>query len=318
MAAAYAVSSAILGIGAHRPAQVRSNDEISLRVETSDAWIRERTGIMERRIAAAEETVVEMGISAGGKALADAGISPDLVDLVIVATCTLDQPLPGAAAAVATGLGIPSPGAFDINAACAGFCYGLALARDAVVAGTARTVLVVGSERLSNWVDWDDRGTCILFGDGAGAAVVGPSPDGIEGIGPVVWGSDGTGSEFIAMHDGAITMEGQSVFRWASSQMTPIARRVCDAAGVDLADLDAFVPHQANGRIVAAMARSLGLADKTAIADDLAHSGNTSSASIPLALARLREDGKLAPGSTALLLGFGSGLTYAGQVIRVP
>ena len=311
-------SAAILGIGAHRPSRVLTNDEISQRVETTDSWIRERTGIIERRIASAEETVVEMAVSAGGKALADAGMAPDGIDLVIVATCSLDQPLPGAAAAVATGLGIASPGAFDLNAACAGFCYGLALARDAVAAGTARAVLVIGSERLSTWVDWDDRGTCILFGDGAGAAVVGPSPNGVGGIGPVVWGSDGTGAEFIAMHDGAVSMQGQAVFRWASSQMVAVARRVCDAASVKLEDLDAFVPHQANGRIVSSMARSLGLSASTIVASDLAYSGNTSSASIPLALARLREDGQLGPGSTALLLGFGSGLTYAGQVIRIP
>ena len=311
-------SSAILGLGAHRPATVVTNDDLTRTLDTNDAWIRDRTGITERRVASADETVVEMAVSAGGKALAASGLAPDSIDLVIVATCSLDQPLPGAAAAVATGLAIPAPGAFDINAACAGFCYGLSLARDAIASGSARAALVIGSERLSSWVDWDDRGTAILFGDGAGAAVVGPAPDGVEGIGPVVWGSDGSGSELIAMHDGAIEMQGQAVFRWASSQMVPIARKVCAAAGLALEDVDAFVPHQANGRIVSSMARSLGLSPRTVVADDVTQSGNTSSASIPLALARLQEEGSLAPGSTALLLGFGSGLTYAGQVIRMP
>lgn len=311
-------ATAILGLGVHRPARAVTNVELSETVDTSDAWIRERTGIVQRRFAGEGESIVEMGASAGAKALAAAGIDATDVDLVILATCSAKDNLPGGAASVATMLGCTSPGAFDLNAACAGFSYAISLARDSVKAGSARHVLVVGAEFLSQWLDFNDRATCILFGDGAGAAVVGPSPDGIEGIGPVVWGSDGAGAEFITIRPEGFGMQGAPVFRWATSVMVTAAREACAKAGITPAELDAFVPHQANGRIVSSLVRSLGLPDSVVVADDIADSGNTSAASIPLALGALIEQGRLAPGAKALLIGFGSGLTYSAQVVRIP
>lgn len=309
---------ALLGLGVHRPARVMSNGEIAQRVETNDEWIRERTGIANRRIAGAGETIVEMGAAAGAKAIAAAGLDASVIDLVILATCSATDNLPGGAGLLASTLGCNSPGAFDINAACAGFSYGISLARDAIKAGSAHHVLVVGSESLTEWLDWDDRSTCILFGDGAGAAVVGPSPDGVDSISPVVWGSDGTGSEAITIRNGGVGMDGQKVFRWATSVMVDVSKRALEAAGITVEQLGAFVPHQANGRIISSLARSLKLPEHVAIADDIAEMGNTSSASIPLALDALIEQGRVEPGAYALLVGFGSGLTYSAQVVRVP
>ena len=213
-----------------------------------------------------------------------------------------------------------TPGAYDLNAACAGFCYALANASDAVRAGTARHVLVIGAEKMTAWIDPDDRSTCIIFADGAGAAVVGPVADGEPpGIGPVVWGSAGDLAAKIGIPDRYSYMyqEGQAVFRWATTAMHPIAIQACERAGVAVSDLSAFVPHQANLRIIEAIARKLGV-PRDRMADDIVHSGNTSSASVPLALARMAERGDLKSGSPALLLGFGAGLCYAAQVITVP
>jgi 3-oxoacyl-[acyl-carrier-protein] synthase-3 len=221
---------------------------------------------------------------------------------------------------VAHRLGIGAPGAYDLNAACAGFCYALANAADAVRAGTARYVLVIGSEKMTAWIDPHDRSTCIIFADGAGAAVVGPVADGEPaGIGPVVWGSAGDLAAKIGIPDRHSYMyqEGQAVFRWATTAMHPIAIQACERAGVAVSDLSAFVPHQANLRIVEAIARRLGV-PRERVADDIVHAGNTSSASIPLALARMTERGDLKSGSPALLLGFGAGMCYAAQVITVP
>lgn len=295
-----------------------TNDEIAQRVDTNDQWIQERTGIARRRIAGEGESIIEMGASAGAKALAAAGLDASAIDLVILATCTSRDNLPGGAALLATKLGATAPGAFDINAACAGFSYGVSLARDAVKAGSATHVLVVGSESLAEWLDWDDRSTCILFGDGAGAAIVGPSPDGVDAIGPVIWGSDGTGSELITIRPSGVGMDGQPVFRWATTAMVEVSKRALAAAGITAEQLGAFVPHQANGRIISSLARSLKLPETCAIADDIAEMGNTSSASIPLALGALIEQGRVEPGAYALLVGFGSGLTYSAQVVRVP
>jgi 3-oxoacyl-[acyl-carrier-protein] synthase-3 len=222
---------------------------------------------------------------------------------------------------VATRLGITAPGAYDLNAACAGFCYALGTASDAVRAGSARNVLVIGAEKLSQWVDWTDRSTCIIFADGAGAAVVSPltDPDAAPGIGPVVWGSDGGMADkiYIADRNSFIYQEGQAVFRWATTALHPVALKACEKAGVDPASLAAFVPHQANLRIVEAIARKLG-APQALVANDIVHAGNTSSASIPLALSRMIERGELSSGDAVLLLGFGAGISYAGQVIKVP
>ncbi|GAA3225646.1 MULTISPECIES: beta-ketoacyl-ACP synthase III [Nonomuraea] len=307
----------ILAFGHYQPANVVTNDDLAKTMDTNDEWIQSRVGIKERRIASHGESVEDMATIAGGKALAASGLSPEDVDLVIVATCTLETQIPNASAVVAHRLGIKAPGAFDVNAACAGFCYALATASAAVRGGAARNVLVIGAEKLSQWVDWTDRSTAVIFADGAGAAVVAPSET--PGIGPVVWGSSGDRSEAISIKDREhfLHQEGQTVFRWATTALHPVALEACERAGVDPAELSAFVPHQANLRIIEAIARKLG-ADKAVIARDIVDAGNTSAASIPLALSRMIERGEVRSGDLALLLGFGAGLTYAGQVIEIP
>jgi 3-oxoacyl-[acyl-carrier-protein] synthase III len=309
----------ITAVGEHRPAGTLSNDDLAARgVDTTDEWIRTRTGITRRHVAAADETVISMGVDAAAKALAGAGLSGADVDLVVLATCTMRNPIPGGAARLATGIGAHGVGAFDLNAACGGFCYALSVAADAVRSGSARRVVVVGSEKLTDWLDWDDRGTCILFGDGAAAVVVEASDE--PGIGPVAWGSDGDAFASVCVPEGdwAIRMDGPAVFRWATTQLTPVAHRACDFAGVSLDDLSAFVPHQANQRIVDAMVRSLKLPQHVVVARDIATTGNTSAASVPLALSSLVTSGEVESGGLALLLAFGAGLTYAGQVVRLP
>ena len=311
----------ILAFGGYQPTRVVTNDELAATVDTTDEWIRSRVGIASRRIAGPDETVADMAVAAGGKALAGSGLSSEDIDLVIVATCTPEVQIPNTAATVARRLGIAAPGAYDMNAACAGFCYALANASDAVRTGTAGHVLVIGAEKLSQWVDWTDRSTCIIFADGAGAAVVGPvtEPDGEPGIGPVEWGSAGDMADkiYIPDRDGFIIQEGQAVFRWATTALHPVGKRACEKAGVDPTELAAFVPHQANLRIVEAIARRLG-APQALVADDIVTAGNTSSASIPLALDRMLQRGEIPSGAPVLLLGFGAGICYAGQVIKVP
>ncbi|GAA4567494.1 beta-ketoacyl-ACP synthase III [Planotetraspora kaengkrachanensis] len=307
----------VLAFGGYQPADVVTNDDLAQRIETSDEWIQSRVGIKERRIAGPQESEIDLAVQAGGKALAASGLSSSDIDLVIVASCTLEAQIPNAAGRVAHRLGIEAPGAFDVNAACAGFCYGLAAANDAVRAGSATNVLVVGTEKLSQWVDWDDRTTAVIFADGAGAAVVGPSDT--PRIGPVAWGSAGDKSDAIMVKDrnSFLQQEGQTVFRWATTALHPVAKAACERAGVDPAELAAFVPHQANLRIVEAIARKIG-ADNAVIARDIVLAGNTSAASIPLALSRMIERGEVPSGGLALLLGFGAGLTYASQVIELP
>jgi 3-oxoacyl-[acyl-carrier-protein] synthase-3 len=310
----------VLAFGGYQPAKVVTNDDLAATVETTDEWIRSRVGIASRRIAGPDETLADMAVAAGGKALAASGLSPADIDLVIVATCTPEVMIPNTAAPVARRLGIVAPGAYDLNAACAGFCYGLAAASDAVRAGSARHVLVIGAEKLSQWVDWTDRATCIIFADGAGAAVVGPATDSEPaGIGPVAWGSDGDMADkiFIKDRNSFIFQEGQAVFRWATTALHPVALKACEQAGVDPGELAVFVPHQANLRIIEAMARKLG-APQAKVAADIVTAGNTSSASIPLALSRMVERGELGSGDKALLIGFGAGVCYAAQVIAIP
>ncbi len=301
----------LLAFGDYRPTRVVANDE--LRAEAEDAWIRDRTGIVTRRYAADSDTVVSMGTAAAAKAVAAAGVEPDLV---LLATCTMTRPVPGGAASIASALGTAG-GAVDVNAACAGFCYALSWAADAIRAGSARHVLVVGSERLSTWLDPYDRNTAILFGDGAGAAMVGPSET--DGIGPVVWGSDGANAAAIRIPDDAdaLTMDGPGVFRWATTQVARVAQQACAAAGLAPSDVKAFVPHQANLRIVESLARQLGV-DPERVARDVVDMGNTSSASVPLAVSRLLDEGRVAPGDPMLLVAFGAGMTYAAQVVEAP
>ncbi len=310
----------ILSFGGYQPGNVVTNDDLAAMVDTSDEWIRSRVGIVSRRFAGPDESVTDMAVVAGGKALAASGLSPADIDLVIVATCSTEGSLPNVSAIVAHRLGIVAPGAYDVNAACAGFCYALASASDSIRAGSARHVLVIGAEKMTAWIDFTDRSTCIIFADGAGAAVVGPVPDGEPpGIGPVVWGSAGDMGHNITIADrnSFLWQEGQTVFRWATTAMHPIAAQACERAGIEVSDLAVFVPHQANLRIVESIARKLGV-PRERVADDIVHAGNTSSASIPLALSRMAERGDLKPGSAALLLGFGAGLCYAAQVITVP
>ena len=264
-----------------------------------------------------------MAVGAGGKALADAGVDPADVGLVLLATCSMPGPLPGGAPAVAAALGARRAGASDIGAACAGFTYGLAFAADAVRAGTVDTVLVIGSERLMPYIDPDDRGTAFLFGDGAGAAVVQVQSDGPDGIGPVVWLHDGDNAQMLDITGAPgepqyLHMDGRGIYRWATQSLPGIAREACARAGVELNDLAAFVPHQANLRITQSVVKSLQLPDSVVIARDVVDSGNTSAASVPLALARLAEQGEIATGDPVLLIGFGAGLTAAGQVVLAP
>jgi 3-oxoacyl-[acyl-carrier-protein] synthase III len=319
----------ILGVGGYRPSRVVTNEEICQVIDSTDEWITTRTGIKERRWATAEETVAMMASSAAGKALAAAGIEAERIGLVIVSTVTHLAQTPSLAALVAHELGALEAAAFDISAACAGFCHGLALAQDAVRGGSAEYVLVIGVERLSDLTDVNDRSTAFIFGDGAGAAVVGPSET--PAIGPVVWGADGAqydaiGQTFMwdALRDQpetgypALRMNGQQVFRWASYQMVPVANKALERAGVTAEDLDAFIPHQANMRITDAMIKALKLPAHVPVARDIARTGNTSAASIPLAMERMLEEGEAPHGGIALLIGFGAGLVYAAQVVELP
>ncbi len=314
----------LLGLGSMQPDRVVTNDELAARVDTNDEWIRSRVGIESRRIADKDTLLVEMAAEAGVRALKDSGVEPTDVDAVIVATCTMPDAIPNAAAQVAHRIGIPAPAAFDVNTACSGFSYGVAVAADLVRAGTARNVLVIGAEKLSDWLDWDDRSTCIIFADGAGAAVVGVAPDAESvGVGPVAWGSAGDQYETIRINPDtrALHQEGQAVFRWATTQVAPVALRAIELAGLTPADVDVLVPHQANLRIVEAVAKRLrakGARADMRVADDIVHSGNTSSASIPLALDHMRTQGRLRSGETVVLVGFGAGLSYAAQVVVCP
>jgi 3-oxoacyl-[acyl-carrier-protein] synthase-3 len=314
----------LLGLGSSQPDRVVTNDELAARVDTSDEWIRSRVGIESRRIAEKDTLLVEMAAEAGTRALKDSGVDPADVGAVIVATCTMPDPIPNAAAQVAHRVGIPAPAAFDLNTACSGFSYGIAVAADLVRGGSVRHVLVIGAEKLSDWMDWDDRSTCIIFADGAGAAVVGVADDAESvGIGPVAWGSAGDQHETIRINPTtrALHQEGQAVFRWATTQVAPVALRAVERAGLTPADIDVLVPHQANLRIIEAVAKKLrqkGARDDLVVADDIVHSGNTSSASIPLALDHMRTQGRLRTGDTVLLVGFGAGLSYAAQVVVCP
>ncbi|MHB8339656.1 MAG: beta-ketoacyl-ACP synthase 3 [Mycobacteriales bacterium] len=309
----------LVAVTAQRPARSVPNDLLPPTVGADDAWIQARTGIRARGVAGPGESVVELAAAAAAKAVAAAGIGPDDVDLLLLASCSQPSQVPGGAPSVASRIGA-SGGALDVNAACAGFGYALALAADSVRAGTARYVVVVGAERMSDWLDWSDRGTAILFGDGAGAAVVGAAPPEEDGIGPVVWGSDATGATLIQVpdHGRRLEMDGPAVFRWATAKVVEVAREACARAGVRPAELAGFIPHQANMRIVHGAARALGLPAAAVVADDGVESGNTSAASIPLAFGRLLEQGRLSRGAPVLLVGFGAGLSWAGQVVRCP
>jgi 3-oxoacyl-[acyl-carrier-protein] synthase-3 len=308
----------ILGIGAYRPRRRVTNDELAQVMDTNDEWIQSRVGIAERRWAGEDETLVEMAVAAGGKAIAASGLAPDEIDMVVAASASLRQPIPGIGPQIGYRLGLKRPGAFDLNAGCAGFCYSLGLANDAIRGGSVRNALVVGVERLTDVTDMTDRATAVIFADGAGAAVVGASDE--PGIGPAVWGSDGDQHNAIEIVAGTgfMAMAGQSVYRWATTKLTEALVQAMEAAGVGPEDIDVFAPHQANLRIVESMFKKLGLPERTVVARDIVQSGNTSAASIPLALTALLESGEAKSGDLALVLGYGAGLTFAGQVLRLP
>ncbi|MFV2021618.1 beta-ketoacyl-ACP synthase III [Micromonospora sp. LOL_023] len=311
--------SRIVALGHYQPSRVVTNDELAELVDTNDAWIRDRVGIVTRRIADSE-TVSDMAAAAAEKALANAGLTADDIDLVVVATCTAIDRSPNVACRVAARLGIAAPGAYDINTACSGFSYALGTVDHAVRAGAARNAIVIGAEKLSDVTNWTDRSTCIIFGDGAGAAVVSATGDNEpSGIGPVVWGSAPDRGDAVRIEGWRpyIEQEGQSVFRWATTALAPLALQACERAGVEPADIAAFVPHQANARIIDGIAKRLGMPNAI-VAKDIVESGNTSAASVPLALSKLVERREIPSGAPVLLFGFGGGLTYAGQVIRCP
>jgi 3-oxoacyl-[acyl-carrier-protein] synthase-3 len=321
--------AAILGIGSYRASRVIPNAEVVDAIDSSDEWIQQRSGIKSRRWATDEETITMMSVEASRKALEHADIDAAQIDAVIVATVSPLFQTPAAASMVAHELGTDRPAAFDISAACAGFCHGIALGSDMVRGGSAKHVLVIGVERLSDITDVYDRGTAFIFADGAGAAVVGPSDE--AGVGPVVWGSDGEQFDLIRQKEDwrdvlkmekpsmpHLVMQGNAVFRWAAFEMAKVAQLTLDRTGVSVDDLDVFVPHQANMRIIDAMARSMKLPEHVKVARDIAEQGNASAASIPLALDQMIADGEAKSGDLALLIAFGAGLAYAAQVVRVP
>lgn len=314
-------STRIAALGHRQPARVLTNAGLETMVETSDAWIRQRTGIATRRIAGPEESVADLAAGAAAKALAAAGLEPARIGLVTVATCSAVDRCPSIAAQVAARLGIPSAVCYDLNNGCAGFCTALACADHSVRAGAAQHALVIGAEKMSDLVDWSDRSTCVLLGDGAGAAVISASEQHAAGIGPVVWGSDPTRKDAVRL-TGAwqphFAQEGQAVYRWATGELPGLAAQACHAAGITPADLAAVVTHQANLRIIEALVARLGTSAQTVVARDVVESGNTSAASVPLALSKLLEHGQVPSGAPVLLFAFGGGLSWAGQVVACP
>jgi 3-oxoacyl-(acyl-carrier-protein) synthase III len=327
--------SQILSVGSYRPKRLVPNSEIVDRIDSSDEWIQQRTGIQSRRVADETETVLEMAIYAAEDALKKAKLSITDIDTIIVATITFPFQAPSAATAILQRLGHPKAAAFDINAACAGFCYGVSMAHDFIKAGTSKTVLVIGAEKISDFTDPNDRATAFIFADGAGAVIIGASEE--AGIGPVEWGSDADSRDAILMNPSwvevrdtetqltkagskwpNISQEGQKVFRWAVFSMSKAAVKALEAAGLTVNDLDAFIPHQANARIIETMAKEMDMPDSVLIADDIRTNGNTSAASIPLAMDALLQKHPELHGKLALLIGYGAGLVYAGQVVKLP
>ncbi len=322
--------SQILSVGGYQPTRIVPNSEIIERIDSTDEWIQQRTGIESRRFAAPDESVIDMATKACQQALDRAHLTMADIDTVIVATITYPFQAPSAATALVVRLGNPQAAAFDINAACAGFCYGLGMASDFVRSGTSKYVLVVGVEKLSDFTDPDDRATAFIFADGAGAVIVGPSDH--PGIGPTVWGSDADSRDAIVMNPSwndfrndakgvkwpNISQQGQAVFRWAVFSMSKAGLRALEAAGVTPDQLDAFIPHQANVRIIETMAKEMKIPEKVIIAQDIRTSGNTSAASVPLAMSALLVEHPELHGGLALLIGYGAGLVYAGQVVQLP
>jgi 3-oxoacyl-[acyl-carrier-protein] synthase-3 len=320
--------SKIYSLGASRGDLTVTNDDVAGPINSSDEWIKQRTGIVTRMRASKNRSLMDMAVEASNEAIQKAGIKPAEIEAVIFSTITHPYQTPSAASLLAELVGANPAPAFDISAACAGYCYGIAQADSLVRSGTAKFVLVVGGEKLSDFVDPTDRSISFLLGDGAGAAIVGPSDS--PGISKSVWGSDGSKWEAVGMtgslldfRDGTgswptLVQEGQSVFRWAVWEMVKVAKQTLEIAGVKPEDLAALVTHQANERIIDEMAKQLALPESVVVAKDIITTGNTSAASIPLAMHALLAEGRIKSGDLALQIGFGAGLAYGAQVVVVP
>ncbi|MEV8268304.1 beta-ketoacyl-ACP synthase III [Microbacterium sp. NPDC076911] len=318
----------IYSYGAARGEIAVGNDELVGPIDSSDEWIRQRTGIITRVRATADVDAIDLATDAGREAISRSGVPADQIDVVIVATISNPKQTPSVSAIVAERVGANPAAAYDVNAACAGFAYAVAQADALIRAGAGHYALVIGTEKLSDVVDPTDRSISFLLGDGAGAAVVGPSDS--PGIGPTVWGSDGSKADAVGMNhtltefrDGVspwptLRQEGPTVFRWAVWEMVKVAREALEVAGVQAADLAAFVPHQANMRIIDEFAKQLKLPESVVIGRDIETTGNTSAASIPLATHRLLEEHPELSGGLALQIGFGAGLVFGAQVVVLP
>ncbi len=318
------MAACIVGVGKYLPTRVLSNADLEAMVETTDEWIVDRTGIRERRIAAEDETTATLGSEAAKMALETAGLRPDQIDLIICATCSPDGMFPASASLIQERLGAREAAAFDVNAACTGFLVALATASQFVNSGVYERVLVVGAEVLSRIIDWSDRSTCVLFGDGAGAVILEQGDSG--GVGPAVLKSDGSRAEVlyargpasspIAQNEGCcIVMDGREVFKFAVRAMEDVARQAIEQAGLIPADIDYVVPHQANQRIISAVGKALDLAPERMITN-VERYGNTSSASIPVALCEAWEDGRFKPGDRMAFVAFGGGLVWGASLIE--
>jgi len=322
---------ALLGSGSYAPERVMTNNELAKLVDTSDEWIFTRTGIKERRIAAESENTSDMATAAAKSALEDAGITAEQIDLCIVATLTPDLPMPSTACIVQAKLGLPNHAAcFDVHAACSGFIYGLDTAWAMLQSGRYRNALVIGAEKLSTVLDWTDRTTCVLFGDAAGAVVLGPAPVGSTGeiVGTKLY-SEGGNTELLQIPGGGsahptpgpgtparfIEMKGREVFKFAVREMEDAARDILEQHGIHADEVDCVVPHQANLRIIDSIAKFLELPVERFFVN-LERYGNTSAASIPLAIDEARRSGRIKPGSLSLLVAFGAGLTYGSALVR--
>jgi 3-oxoacyl-[acyl-carrier-protein] synthase-3 len=320
--------SRIYSLGAARGDLTVTNDEIAGPIDSSDEWIRQRTGIITRKRASADRSLMDMAVEASNEAIKKAGIDPAEIGAVIFSTITHPFQTPSAATLLAEKIGANPAPAYDVSAACAGYCYGIAQADALVRSGMAKYVLVVGGEKLSDFIEPTDRSISFLLGDGAGAAIVGPSD--FPGISPTVWGSDGSHWDAVSMtgslidfRDGKTTwptlkQEGQTVFRWAVWEMAKTAKKALEVAGVQAEDLTALVTHQANIRIIDELAKQLKLPESVVIARDIVYTGNTSAASIPLAMHALLESGEVKSGGLALQIGFGAGLAFGAQVVVLP
>lgn len=309
------MNAGIIGVGHYLPEKTVTNFDLEKMMDTSDEWIRTRTGIQERRIASDDINTSHMALGAAREALEDAGVSAEEIDLILVATVTPDRPFPSVACMLQEQLGAKKSAAMDVSAACAGFMYAMITAEQFIKTGTYRNVLIVGVEKLSRITDWDDRNTAVLFGDGAGAAVIGPVSEG-RGILSFELGADGTGGQHLYQNDqDHIIMNGREVFKFAVRQMGESALNVIDKAGLTKEDIDFLIPHQANIRIMEASRERLGLpAEK--MAKTIHKYGNNSAASIPIALYDERAAGKIKEDDVVVMVGFGGGLTWGAIAMR--